>query len=109
VARRWHIEEVIGLVAHLPNTMFSPSKEGTGPGPVVIRNCVFRKFFLALLSLSSLLAPNANDTVPARDSVNLQAKRVCGQSHGCAAEVLSPVETCTASGIWTRPLSAGAP
>ena len=83
--------------------MFSPSNEGTGPGPVVIKNCVFRKFFLALLSLSSLLAPNANDTVPASDSVNLQAERVCGQNHGSAAEVPNQVETYKAGDKRIRP------
>ncbi len=60
VSRRQHPAQ-----RHLPKTTFSPSSDGTGPGPVVIRNCVFRNPLLALRSLSSSLAPSASETVPA--------------------------------------------
>ena len=50
-----------------PNTTFSPSRDGTGAGPVVMRNSVCAEERSApTASPSPVAAPSANDTVPGR-------------------------------------------
>ena len=78
----------------LPNTTFSPSSEGAGAGPVVMRNSVpadLARLYPPLPSPSPVAAPTARDTVPGRRCLSLND----------ADESISGFES--NPGVWTCP------